>query len=132
MTLQSYRPNFFCNGEDIDCLEVFLACSGGSWDEERNGDMVYTTWDGVLVRRALELPVCGLKYSDLRTMVAIARKLKLSMQSEFTMSYQYPSSSSSDRNKTTVVGIEDDDDVEAFIDLADEVSPEPITLYVED
>ncbi|KAF5808809.1 hypothetical protein HanXRQr2_Chr04g0149781 [Helianthus annuus] len=109
-----------------------LACSGGSWDEERNGDMVYTTWDGVLVRRALELPVCGLKYSDLRTMVAIARKLKLSMQSEFTMSYQYPSSSSSDRNKTTVVGIEDDDDVEAFIDLADEVSPEPITLYVED
>ncbi|KAM0011705.1 putative PB1 domain-containing protein [Helianthus debilis subsp. tardiflorus] len=107
-----------------------LACSGGSWEEERNGDMVYTTWDGVLVRRALELPVCGLKYSDLRTLVA--RKLKLSMQSEFTMSYQYPSSSSSDRNKTTVVGIEDDDDVEAFIDIADEVSPEPITLYVED
>ncbi|MFS7951493.1 hypothetical protein Hanom_Chr07g00595821 [Helianthus anomalus] len=107
-----------------------LACSGGSWEEERNGDIVYTTSDGVLVRRALELPVHGLKYSDLKTLVAT--KLKLSMQSEFTMSYRYPSSSSSERNKTIVVGIEDDDDVEAFIDIADEVSPEPITLYVED
>ncbi|KAJ0795215.1 putative PB1 domain-containing protein [Helianthus annuus] len=107
-----------------------LACSGGWWEEERNGDIVYTTTDGILVRRALELPVNGLKYSDLKTLVA--RKLKLSMQSEFTMSYQYPSSPSSNRNKATVVGIEDDEDVEAFIDLADEVSPEPITLYVED
>ncbi|MFS7951488.1 hypothetical protein Hanom_Chr07g00595761 [Helianthus anomalus] len=100
-----------------------LTCTGGSW-EVINGVMEYTPLG--LMRRTFEIPV-ELTHSELMTWVA--RKLNLSVDIGFKMSYQFPLSSS-DPNKTVVVDIADDEDVEIFIEMAKEPDHGLITLYV--
>ncbi|KAI7727021.1 hypothetical protein M8C21_007508, partial [Ambrosia artemisiifolia] len=80
-----------------------IICTGGTWE----------TIHGVLRYRP----------------TYVAKKLNASLETGFRMTYQFPLSSSN-KNKTVVVDIADDEDVEVFIDMALKMSHGLVTLYV--
>ncbi|XP_035845020.1 uncharacterized protein LOC118491379 [Helianthus annuus] len=62
-------------------------------------------------------------------MTCVASKLNASLETGFRMTYQFPLSSSN-QNKTVVVDIADDEDVEVFMDMALKTTNGLVTLYV--
>ncbi|KAI3802468.1 hypothetical protein L1987_30600 [Smallanthus sonchifolius] len=102
-----------------------LACNGGSW-EAHAGVMKYRP--SSLMRRALELPF-DTTYSQLRTYLAEKFSFNRDYIYCFKMSYKFPPSSS-EQKKPVVVKIADDEDVKIFIDIANEASHGPVTLYI--
>ncbi|MFS7951473.1 hypothetical protein Hanom_Chr07g00595551 [Helianthus anomalus] len=100
-----------------------IICTGGAW-ETIHGVLRYRPVG--LAKRILQLPL-NLSYSEMMT--CVASKLNASLETGFRMTYQFPLSSSN-QNKTVVVDIADDEDVEVFMDMALKTTNGLVTLYV--